>query len=76
MAVTIRLIALDTLRDDRLVKKWLLPAAGQGITYVHADLLRVAADEPIIEGPEGQPAFALASFSRRLAEAAVSSGRA
>ncbi len=76
MAITIRLMALDSVMDDRLVKRWLIPASEPSITYVHADLLRVAVEEPVIEGPEGQPAFVIASFCRRLTAVAASRGRA
>ena len=76
MAATIRLMALDSVMDDRLAQGWLLPGPHPGVTYVHAELLRAVAEEPVIEGPQGQPVFAILSFSRRLAQIARTQGSA
>ncbi|HWB49519.1 MAG TPA: hypothetical protein VG651_10445 [Stellaceae bacterium] len=77
MAVAVRLMALDSVLDDRVVKAWQLPsAAGCGGSYVHRDVLRAAAEEPVLEGPDGEPVFAIAAFCTRLAATAAPKGRA
>lgn len=76
MAVTVRLMALDAVLDERAIQQWRLPGGECGGSYVHHELLRVAAEEPVLEGPDGQPAFAVAAFCRRLAATAASKGRA
>lgn len=76
MAITVRLMALDSVLDDRVVKEWQLPAAECGVSYVHHEVLRVAAEEPVLEGPNGQPVFAISAFCTRLAATAASKGRA
>jgi hypothetical protein len=76
MAATIRLMALDSVLDDRLVQTWLLPGPQPGVAYVHSDLMRAIAEEPVIEGPQGEPVFAIPSFSRRLAQIARAQGSA
>ena len=76
MAITVRLMALDSVLDDRLVKEWLLPAAESEVSYIRGDLLQVVAEEPVLEGPAGQPIFAIASFRERLTASAFPKGRA
>jgi len=76
MAITIRLMALDAVLGDREVRGWVLTSSEPGITYVHADLLKAAAEEPVVEGPEGRPIFIAESFRQRVLELAVSRGRA
>ena len=76
MAITVRLMALDSVLDDRVVKEWQLPAAESGVSYVHHELLRVASEEPVLEGPHGQPVFAIAPFRTRLAATSAPKGRA
>jgi hypothetical protein len=53
VAVIIRLMAFDAVMEDHLMKKWLIPGTQRDITYAHGDLLRVAAEEPVVEGPQG-----------------------
>lgn len=76
MAITVRLMALDSVLDDRVVKEWQLPTAECGVSYVHLEVLRAAAEAPVLEGPDGQPAFAVAAFCTRLAATAAPKGRA
>ena len=47
-----------------------------GITYIHGDLLKVAAEEVILEGPSGEPIFDRVSFRTRLMELAAAGGHA
>lgn len=74
MAVTVRLMALDSIMSDPRSREWLLPSSDAEITYVHADLLRVAVAEPILEDRDGQPVFASHSFFQRLLQIAASRG--
>ena len=67
MAIAIRLMALDAVLDDSEVRAWILPGSAPGITYLHGDLLRAAAEEPVVEGPEGQSVFIAGRFRRRRA---------
>lgn len=65
MAVALRLMALDSMVVDPEIRGWLMPGqSSSGITYLHGDLLKVAAEEVILEGPHGEPTFAPASFPR------------
>jgi hypothetical protein len=77
MAVALRLMALDTMMADPEIRGWLVPGKScGGITYVHADILKVAAEEVILEGPKGEPTFAPATFRAHLMALAVTRGRA
>jgi hypothetical protein len=57
MAITIRLMALDVILKDHEVQGWTLPGGGPDVTYVPSYLLKVAAEAPLVEGPNGQPIF-------------------
>jgi len=46
MAVIVRLMALASIMSDPRSREWLLPSSDAEVTYVHADLLRVAVAEP------------------------------
>ncbi len=74
MTITIRLMVLDAILEDSQVQGWVLPGPEPGVTYVHADLLKAAAEEPIMEGPEGHPMFIAASFRQRVLQIAVARG--
>jgi len=62
--------------EDGEVRGWILPGSEPGISYRHADLLRAAAEEPVVEGPEGQPVFIAGPFRQRLLENVASKARA
>src|SRR5260370_33052360 len=49
MTITIRLMALDAVLEDDQLQGWVLPGPEPGLTFVHADLLKAAAEEPLIE---------------------------
>ena len=53
-----------------------MPEEEPGIDYLHIDLLTAAAEEPIIEGEDGQAAFAVESFRRRVLANAKARGSA
>jgi nitrogen regulatory protein PII-like uncharacterized protein len=77
MAVTLRLMALDSMVVDSEIRGWLMPGrSSSGITYLHGDLLKAAAEEVILEGPNGEPTFARTSFRARLMALAATRGSA
>ena len=47
-----------------------------GVTYIHGDLLQIAADQMILEGAEGEPLFDQNSFRIRLLQLTSTRGRA
>lgn len=76
VAITIRLMALDAILQDSEVQCWTLPGTEAGVTYVHSDLLRAAAEEAVLEGSMGEPIFDTANFRRRVLQLAAARGRA
>jgi hypothetical protein len=76
VAIIIRLMALDAILADRELQGWTLPSAEPGVSFVHSDILRAAAEEAVIEGSKGQPIFDAANFRQRLLQVAASAGRA
>ena len=48
------------------MRGWPLPAGQDGADFVHPDLIRAAAEEPVIEDANGQPAFDPESFRNRV----------
>lgn len=76
MAVALRLMALHGVVMDPEMRGWLMSGRTcNGMTYLHGDLLKVAAEEVILEGPTGEPANREA-FLARLMELAATRGRA
>jgi hypothetical protein len=77
MAVALRLMALDALVLDPEFRGWLIiEHAPEGITYIHGDLLQIAAVQTVLEGPDGEPAFDRNSFRECLMELITAKGRA
>lgn len=77
MAAALRLMALDALVVDPEFRGWLITEhSPDGITYIHGDLLRIAADQAILEGTDGNPEFDRGSFRVRLMELTAARGRA
>ena len=77
MAIALRLMALDALVLDPEFRAWLITEHSPGsITYIHGDLLRIAADQMILEGAEGEPLFDRNSFRIRLMQLTATRGRA
>lgn len=77
MAVALRLMALDAMVVDPEVRGWLMSdRLSDGITYIHGDLVKVAAELALLEGPAGEPTFDRVSFRSRLMELAEARGRA
>ena len=75
-AIIIRLMALDAILADKEVQGWTLPSAEPGVSFVHSNILRAAAEEAIMEGSKGQPIFDAANFRRRVLQIAATGGRA
>jgi hypothetical protein len=76
VAINFRLIALGRLVQGNHMKGWTLPGHTEGSTYLHADLLKVAAEEPLIEDSDGSVSFDVQNFALRLLEVAKTKGRA
>lgn len=75
MAAALRLMALDAMVVDPEVRGWLLSERSpDGITYIHGDLLKVAAEQAVLEGPAGEPVFERMAFGARLMELAATRG--
>jgi hypothetical protein len=75
MAAALRLMALDTMVVDPELRGWLMSERSpDGITYIHGDLLIVAAEQAVLEGPAGEPIFDRLSFRTRLMELTAARG--
>jgi len=76
MAIDFRLQALARLQKDSVLRGWSIPGAEPGLEYIHADVLKAAAQEPIIEDEAKQAAFDAESFRHRVLANAEARGRA
>jgi hypothetical protein len=77
MAIALRLMALDAMLVDPELRAWLISGRSwDGITYIHGDLLRVAAEETLLEGPAGEPIFNRVSFLAHLMQLSSTRGQA
>ncbi|MGN6156275.1 MAG: hypothetical protein ACTHN4_11175 [Sphingomicrobium sp.] len=75
MALNFRFMAFARLIQDGGGRGWTWPGKEEGCTIVDAELIRTAAEEPMIEVNE-QVAFDPASFQRRLLALAEPHGQA
>jgi hypothetical protein len=73
--IDFRLAALARLHSDDTLRGWLMPGGEPGM-YIHTDLVRAAAEQPVIEDAAGQATFNPASFCRRVLANAESRGHA
>jgi hypothetical protein len=77
MAIALRLLALDAMVVDPDFRGWLMSERStDGITYIHGDTLKVAAEQAVLEGPAGEPTFDRVSFLAHLMQLAASRGQA
>lgn len=76
LAITFRLEALARIVAGDEARGWTLPGTERGQTFVHADLLRAAVEEPLIEGTEHRVTFNPDSFRERVLRHAKAEGRA
>lgn len=65
LALDFRLTALARLTDAQGGRGFTRPGSEKGMDWVHADLVRCAAEEPLVERDD-QPMFDIESFQRRL----------
>jgi hypothetical protein len=75
VAITFRYCALAQLVCCDLLKDW-ITAQDQGMTRLHADIIRAAAEEALVEEPDSAAAFEVSSFVRRILLVAQPQGRA
>ena len=76
MAVDIRLQAFAVIVREGKARGWITPGSEPGQVSIGSDLLRTVAEEPLIEGPDGQATFDAASFQRRVLGITESRGHA
>jgi hypothetical protein len=76
LAIDYRLTALARLLQEHQVRGWTLPAGDQGADFVHRDLVRAAAEEPVIEDENGYAAFNPESFQARVLRLTTARGQA
>lgn len=76
IAIDFRLTALARLQRDEPLRGWTLPGNELGMQVIHADLVKAAANEPLIENLAGEAAFDADSFRRRVLANAEARGNA
>jgi hypothetical protein len=76
LAINFRLTALAGLIQGDHVKGWTLLGQEEGLIHLHADVLKAAAKEPLIENLDGAVAFDVGSFTHRILRIAQAKGRA
>jgi hypothetical protein len=76
IAIQFRLEALAKLVKADATRGWTMPGKEAGATSIDIDLLTAAAQEPLIEGPDGHAAFDSDGFQKRVLRIAEAQGRA
>lgn len=76
VAIDFRLTALARLIDARGGRGFTMPGREEGMDWVHADLVRCAAEEPVVEDEARQPAFDADRFEQRLLAICETQGEA
>ncbi len=76
IAIEFRLEALARLVKADATRGWTMPSKEPGATSVGTDLLTAAAQEPLIEGPDGHAAFDADNFQKRVLRIAEAKGQA
>jgi hypothetical protein len=76
MTIYIRLMALDSLLHSDEFKGFQFPRDARGVSYIHGDLLKAAAEAFVLEGPRGEPTFELEAFRQTVLRVAASRGQA
>ncbi|HWB49518.1 MAG TPA: hypothetical protein VG651_10440 [Stellaceae bacterium] len=77
MALALRLMALDAIVTDPAFRGWRAPEkTPDGVSYIHGDLLQVAAVQTLLSGPAGNPVFDREAFRDRLMNLTTVRGRA
>ena len=65
IAIDFRLMALARLQKDDALRGWTMPGTEKGMDYIHADLVKAAAEEPLIDH-KGKAVFDVQSFRNRV----------
>ena len=76
VAITFRSFALSHLVRCEPVNGWIISAEERGMTRLHAEIIRAAAEEALIEDPDIVATFDVRSFARRILHLAQPQGRA
>jgi hypothetical protein len=76
VAINFRLTALARLVQGDQVRGWTLPGDTDGLTYLHADVLKAAAKEPLTEDDKGQAVFDGPAFAQHVLRVSAARGRA
>jgi hypothetical protein len=76
IAIDFRLTALARLQNDSPLRGWSMPSQEPGAISIAVDVLKAAAEEPLIENAEKQAAFDAERFRRRLLAITEPDGRA
>ncbi|HVB17335.1 MAG TPA: hypothetical protein VNF04_12430 [Stellaceae bacterium] len=65
-AIDFRLTALARLERDAALRGWSIPRQEPGASSISVDVLKAAAEEPLIENIEGKATFDADRFRRRI----------
>ena len=65
-AINFRLMALARLERDAALRGWSIPRQEPGASLISGEVVKAAAEEPLIEKAEKQAAFDAESFRRRV----------
>ncbi len=76
VAITFRSFALSHLVRCEPVNGWIISAEERGMTRLHAEIIRAAAEEALVEDPDSVATFDVRSFARRILHLAQPQGRA
>ena len=76
VAIIFRSYALAHLVRCEPVNGWIISAEERGMTQLHAEVIRAAAEEALVEDPDSVATFDVRSFARRILHLAQPQGRA
>jgi hypothetical protein len=76
VAITFRSFALAHLVRYEPVNGWIISAEERGMIQLHAEVIRAAAEEALVEDPDSVATFDVRSFARRILHLAQPQGRA
>ena len=75
-AIELRLKALARLQRDEALLGWFTPGGESGLTIIHANVVKAAVSEPLVEDADGEPSFGAESFRLRVLAEVEADGRA
>ena len=75
VAIIFRSSALAHLVRCDPVNGWIVSAEERGLTRLHAELIRAAAEEALVEDPDSVATFDVRSFARRIFHLTQPQGR-